>query len=364
MSIYLIGFLLLSLLLLNLILFISLNKLELKNSHTITSNIDFSIVVAVKNEEISLTGLLSSLNELNYPKENFEIIFVDDLSEDETYSVLDKVIKSKENYKLIRAENKPFPGKKGALTVGIELAKFPFILITDGDCVVSKNWLQGFANKFQNSYDFVFGICPIIKEKSFVNLISCFENLRTEMLTFAIANLGLPYSAAARSFGFKKESFLKLDGYKNTTETLSGDDDLLLREAIKNKFKIGLLIEPDTFVYSKSETKLTDYFHQKTRHTSTSKYYLPRHKLVLGTWHLINIFALCSTLLLPFSVNFFFPFLIKIFIDVFLVKKFMKRFGSEFSAGEIIYLQFCYEVFLVIHYLNASFSRNITWNKT
>jgi len=346
---------------LNLILFYGLITFFAQSNIFKASDIGISIVIACKNESISLPELLRSLDMIEYPADNFEVIFVDDLSDDDSYAIIEKAVKSKVNYKLVRSENKIYPGKKGALTTGIELAKFPFVLITDGDCVVSRNWLKGFAKKFGEGYDFVFGICPIIKEKHFTSLISCFENLRTEMLTFGVANLGLPYSAAARSFGFKKDSFLKLEGYKNTTETLSGDDDLLLREAVKNKFKIGMLNNPGTFVYTKSELKLSDYFRQKKRHTSTSNFYLLRHKIVLGFWHGLNLIALGSIFFIPVSIYFILPFLIKIITDIFLIKIFMERFGVGFSLIELFNLQICYEFFLVIHYLNISFSKNITW---
>jgi hypothetical protein len=41
----------------------------------------------------------------------------------------------------------------------------------------------------------------------------------------------------------------------------------------------------------------------------------------------------------------------------------MWRFGTTFTVYEIIYLQFCYEIFLVVHYLNVSFSKKIAWEK-
>ena len=42
----------------------------------------FSIIVPFRNEEKNLTKLLRSISNLNYPKELFEIIMVDDFSND------------------------------------------------------------------------------------------------------------------------------------------------------------------------------------------------------------------------------------------------------------------------------------------
>ncbi len=349
---------------LDLLLFCGLKTLFINSHCQEISEVCISVIIAIKNESKSLQALIDSLSKLDYPKEKFEVIFVDDLSDDKSYEIINNSITSYENFRMIMVENKKYPGKKGALDLGITSAKYPNILITDGDCVVSRNWLNEFAVKFANGFDFTFGICPVNKGKKFVSLISSFENLRAELLSFSVANLGLPYSAAARSFGFKKESFLKISGYKNTVETLGGDDDLLLREAVKNKLKIGIVTAPDAFVYSNSESNLKDYFQQKKRHTSTSNHYLFRHKLILSLWHLTNLISLFSILLTCISVYFLTSFFVKLILDVFLVKRFMKKFGTEFNLSQIIILQVCYEIFLVTHYLNASFSKNISWKKS
>ena len=117
------------------------------------------------------------------------------------------------------------------MQTGIEASKFPFILITDADCIVSPQWLKSCAAVFHQGYDFIFGPAPFYPENNFINNVSCYENIRNQFLTFSFANIGLPYSASARNFGFTKEAFQKIGGYKNTTDTLSGDDDLLIKRS-------------------------------------------------------------------------------------------------------------------------------------
>ena len=199
------------------------------------SNITFkqklSIVIAAKNEEKNINSLLNSLEKLNYPKENFEVILIDDNSTDKTTELIQSRISDKNNFALIYADKKKFEGKKGALTIGIENAKNNFIIITDADCKPETNWLNAIAGGLDYGYDFVFGVAPIHTGKTFVEKLSAFENLKNSYLTIAAVGLNIPYSAAARSFGFRKTSFERIGGYSNTTETLSGDDDLLIREA-------------------------------------------------------------------------------------------------------------------------------------
>lgn len=322
--------------------------------------IRFSIVVAAKNEEQNLPRLFLSLKKLDYPKENYEIIFVNDQSTDKTKNVIDDFIKVTPNAKLYDSFGKKYPGKKGALDIGISHAKNDYIMITDADCEPGPNWLKAFSKKFTEGYDFLFGVAPYHQSNSFVNKIACFENLRTHILTFAFAKLGLPFSAAARSFGFTKKAFEKVGGYKNTIKTLSGDDDLLIREAIKANLKIGVIENADAFVYSKTHNNWKDYLTQKARHASTSNYLLSKQKLALGIWHFINL-GLLFTFFLGFAEPLFFiPFLIKIFFDVGIVQLLQTKFGYKFSIVESVYLQFIYEFLLVVNYLRGTFG-NINW---
>ena len=255
---------------------------------------------------------------------------------------------------------KKYPGKKGALGFGIGKASNPYIVITDGDCLLQKNWLTSFASKFSQGYDVVFGASPFIKTGLLINKISCFENLRVTILTFTAATFGLPYSATARSFGFTKNIYEQISGYKNTTETLSGDDDLFIREAIKQKAKIGCFIEKGGLVFTNSVSSLKDYLQQKARHTSTSFYYLRKHKYLLSAWHLSNLFFLISPFL--FFINIFFSvfFIFKILIDIILIKRMQKLVNYNFNLFEIIYLQIIYELLLIINIFNSKFS-DIKW---
>ncbi|MCK7537631.1 MAG: hypothetical protein MZV63_45095 [Marinilabiliales bacterium] len=136
---------------------------------------------------------------------------------------------------------------------GISNAKYPYILITDADCMPAQKWLIGYSEHFNLKFRYVIRLAPFQQNRGLVNAISCFENLRSSILTFSFARLNLPYSAAARNFGFTISAFKRLGGFGNTLETQSGDDDLLIREAVKNKLKIGVVDFEESYVYLQSK---------------------------------------------------------------------------------------------------------------
>ena len=340
--------------------FIKALKIISEDNFVTADLLKFSIVIAVKNEEKNISPLIISLKKLFYQKDFFEVIFVDDNSTDNTYQIINDSIKEEDNIKLFKVVEKKYPGKKGSLAFGIEKAINPYIIITDGDCIPQKNWLLSFATKFSQRYDVVFGASPFIKGSSLINRISCFENLRSTILTFTAATFGNAYSATARSFGFTKNIYNEIGGYKDTTETLSGDDDLFLRQAVKSKAKIGCFIETGSMVFTNSVSNFKEYLKQKARHISTSSYYLPRHKKFLGVWHLTNLLLFISPILITVDTNFGIFFIIKILTDTLIIKLIQRLINYNLNFFEIFYLQIIYEMFIIINFINSKILK-ISW---
>ena len=109
----------------------------------------FSIVIPFRNEAENLSQLLHSIAGLNYPKNLFEVLLINDYSQDDFQSIIE--IFGQQNLDLnialvniIRKTNAP---KKDAINTAIHKATFEWIVTTDADCEVPLNWLQLF-NQF------------------------------------------------------------------------------------------------------------------------------------------------------------------------------------------------------------------------
>jgi cellulose synthase/poly-beta-1,6-N-acetylglucosamine synthase-like glycosyltransferase len=338
------------------IVFLRIIFLE-KSSPVFGEESNLSVVIAAKNESENLPSLIRSLSSQNYPEKKYEVVIVDDNSDDGTFVHCEKLISGYKNFSILKAGEKKYQGKRGALQKGIENAKYENIVVTDADCEHGHEFLISFSNKFSEGFDFVFGAAPIYQNNKFVNKLACFDNLWVHILTFSFAAAGLPYSASARSLGFSKRAFEQVNGYRNTLQTLSGDDDLLLREARKNNLKISTFLNNNGFAYTESKTDLKALIKQRSRHTSSSYHYSFNVKLILGIWHLLNTMMLFSVIMSFVFPVFLYLSLIKIISGTFITQALMKTFGYRFSFLESIYLQIPYEVLIVINFISGFYSK-------
>jgi len=320
----------------------------------------FSVVIASKNEGLNIKNLIDSLKKIYYKKEYFEIIFIDDDSTDNTKFLIQQELNDFENAKYILAQYKKYKGKKGAIDLGINAAKNDYIVVTDSDCIVNPKWLLSLNKCINNGNEFIIGVSPFYQNKGFVNLLSCFENLRTILITIFSTKIKLPYTATARNICFKKTFYNEINGFENLQNTLSGDDDLLLREAIKKKIKIEILTDAESFVFSNTKITVKDYLNQKFRHTSTSYHYSIKQSLFPSIWHISNSVLFLSPVLFFLTSYSVIPFFVKLIFDIFVILLKQKTFNYKFGIFEIIVFQIIYE-FLIIFKFPVSYFYKKRW---
>jgi glycosyltransferase involved in cell wall biosynthesis len=95
-----------------------------------------SVIVPVYNAERTLEDCIDSLLELDYPKDNRELILVDNASTDGTAEILRQ---SAGESRIL------FEGRKGSAAArnrGLVNARGDVVAFTDSDCVVDKDWLR------------------------------------------------------------------------------------------------------------------------------------------------------------------------------------------------------------------------------
>ena len=120
-------------------------------------NIDLSIVIPVYNEEESLELLYNSIiNNLKNTNLNFEIIFIDDGSSDNSWNVIKTISKKKTNLSSIKFRKNY--GKSDALDAGFKASNGTYVLTIDADLQDDPNEIYPLFKMInQDNYDLVSG---------------------------------------------------------------------------------------------------------------------------------------------------------------------------------------------------------------
>ena len=159
-----------------------------------------SVIVCGHDEHQNLQELLPLLLNQEYP--DFEVVVVEDRSNDESFDCLYEACKHHSNLRLVRVKDKPehVNGKKFALTLGIKAARHEWVLLTDADCRPnSTHWIKEMSTRFSNESEIVLGYSPYQKKSGLLNLFIRYETLLTAIQYFGMAILGKPYMAVGRN---------------------------------------------------------------------------------------------------------------------------------------------------------------------
>lgn len=244
-----------------------------------------SVIICARDESRNLSERLPSVLEQRYPI-NHEVLVINDNSYDDTKFVLDRFTNDYPQLKPVELvqEAKLIIGKKFPLSVGIKTARYDTLVLTDADCTpASPEWIKNVQNAYQPGTEVVLGYGPYEKKPGMLNRIIRFETFHTALQYLSYAQAGLPYMGVGRNLSYKKDLFFRNKGFAGHNQIPSGDDDLFIN-AVATKQNTRVVLDASSFVYSPPKTTWGDWLRQKQRHYTTSRYYKPIHKFLLGVY--------------------------------------------------------------------------------
>lgn len=325
-----------------------------------------SVVIAARNEEKNLKKLLPALQLQKHPQ--FEVVVVDDRSNDNTYPFLLETSKQVDNLKIVRVDHTPdhLDGKKYALTLGIKAAKNESILFTDADCIPKTDqWISRMSSAVNGKDIFTIGYSQYRRKKGLLNLFVRFETLLTGIQYIALALLGKPYMGVGRNLAYKKSFFLAKKGFNRFQGLLGGDDDLMVNQ-FANKHNTRVSIGKEAMTTSEPKQTWKSFFVQKTRHLSVGKHYKTSDKFVLGLFTVTHIFTwLGLAPALQWGPNMIWPLPVLGLRYVLILMTFIiarKKFGDRFEWWWVPFLDIIFVFYYIFTAAKASFSKNVRWS--
>ncbi len=290
----------------------------------------FSIIVPFRNEQDNLPHFLQSLAKIDYPKELFELIFVNDESNDDSNIIITKWRMENGLFQTtvldnLRISNSP---KKDAIVRAMPVINNEWVITTDADCVLNMNWLRIFDNYIQsNEVKMVVGAVGYEAGTTFLHRFQLLDFLSLQAATIGGFGLNNPFMCNGANFAYTKSFFIQLKGFEGNSTIASGDDVFLFHKAIKEELRnVHYLKSNDHVVYTKPQNSINKLINQRVRWASkATNYYNDFGEFIalsvfFGNVSLLIIFFLCV-----FSIEswiyFISLFLIKFIVDFVLLLK-------------------------------------------
>ena len=279
-----------------------------------------SLIIAIRNESENLPKLLKSIKQLDYPHHLFEVIFIDDHSEDNSNDIIEEFNKSCPSinikYRMLEAA---ISGKKAALNQAYKQAENDLIVTTDGDTQLPKEWLKKTADIFQNTKTMMaLGGIKINKSISFIGNFQALELLSLIASGAGAARLNHPIMSNGANIAFRKNILTIINNEALKPNIPSGDDMFLMLET-KKKFgakSIVFLKDIAHFVNTAPITNWKDLINQRIRWVSKSNHY--KDPFLITTSWIVFLQNLLIALLVFISV--FFPVIFQILGPIWLLK--------------------------------------------
>ena len=230
----------------------------------------FSIIVPFRNEAENLPILLNSFSKLNYPNNLFEIILVDDDSEERLQIADFSPEKFREQILVIKNNRVSNSPKKDAISTAISKTKNDWIITTDADCIVNENWLLTLDNYIQNQdVSMIAGAVTYDCNDSFLHHFQQLDLASLQGATIGSFGLGKGFMCNGANFAYTKSFFLELNGFDGNDTIASGDDVFLLQKAIANNpEKVHYLKSKNNIVITKPLNDWKSLFYQRVRWAS------------------------------------------------------------------------------------------------
>ena len=290
-----------------------------------------SIVLCARDAYEYLVELVPVLLGQDYP--NFEVVIVNDCSDDETEEYLKDLERQDPRIKPVQLKQHLnfFNGKKFPLSMGIKSAQNDLIVLTDCNSIPTNNqWLRSVVNCYGKNTEVVIGYSPFSQKKGFLNKLIRFDAIQNALLYLSAALNGHPYMGIGSNLSYRKELFYRNKGFISHYTTSVGDDDLFVSQVATQK-NTEVLIDPDNAILTRPPQSFHQWKRQKSARYSTISRYSARARMMLSLFYasqflfytsFIALLALCTSPAFAITGG-------EVFYIPILVFFFLLRFGTQ-----------------------------------
>lgn len=280
------------------------------------ARVSLSLLVPVRNEKPQLERLIREISNLDYPDQLYDVIFIDDHSDDGSDQLLREAASGNSNYHFIQLP-KSEEGKKQAISAGVHFSDRDWILQVDADSSLPIGLLREHAARATvGDVSLIAG--PVLQ--SAIN--GGWSNLESlEFMSLAAAGMssffsGKPILCNGANLSYSRRFYLSVEEELFAIPSTSGDDVFMLQAAMNHNKSVVYLASEQAVVETPPTGGIKDFFRQRTRWAAKTRYSTDS-ELVLVALQVLFANAVLSFLLIA---GLFRPVWLTLFVPLWLLK--------------------------------------------
>ena len=168
-----------------------------------------------------------------------------------------------------------------------------------------------------------------------------------------------------RNLAYTRACFTATKGFASHIRQLSGDDDLLVQDAVRYGQRIAVMADPSAHTISEPAATWRAWWRQKRRHLSAGRAYRLADRLRVGTFLLANMLFYLAAIVLLFSLNNWIPLVVILAFRTLLVSVVYARLSRRLDQSIIVGLLPVLDVVYFFQYLALGISlflnRTLRW---
>lgn len=306
--------------------------------------VPISLLTVIRNEEENIKNRFEQI--LKGQNGNFEWVFVDDYSQDNSYSELGLLRKKYKNVVLSSLPQETRYSYKLAQNIALKAAGNDWVMPVPAAFNVPDDFVKNLNVCLDNGKNVLVQFSNVERQKSFFNLLYRIEKFFLQIRSMGFIRAGLPFVYFEENVAFKKSRYFDLSGFSGKMNEPYANLELVIN-AFVSREEVHCIISPDTVISEVKDIAAKDYIELLYKNFRIEKNLSVSKRMVLNVHAFMRFLYIPFLLLMIISFSKIYLFfialiLLRILNDLFIIKMLQNRLNQRnLFISSLVYEMVC-----------------------
>lgn len=237
----------------------------LDTNQLVPVNPSISILIAARNEEVTILACLQAITQLHYSPGSVEVLIGNDQSTDQTAQLVAGFIRERPNFRILNIPESD-SGLKGKANVLAQLAKQArgqVLFFTDADTQIPSDWLTNMSQQFVGNMGVITG-ATLPEGPTFFHKFQTIDWLYNLTLTHLMSSVGIPVTAMGNNMAVSRKAYDAVGGYESLPFSVT-EDYVLFQAVVKKGYDFKNLLDEKVLARTKPVDTIGAFLQQRKR---------------------------------------------------------------------------------------------------